>query len=381
MVAWTEVAIPTTYYQSFAYVAVSGTGQYMAFTNNEYSDIYTCGVFVSNDYGSTWNNTINSDNIGYGSYCSAVEISDNGNFIISACTNPNDFYSTYIASSINYGSNWTLNYINSLQGAPNSMALNSTGQQVAYCSFSGVYISKDYGSSFPISPGLVIECQSITSCSSGQYIAALVEFGDVYLSNDYGSTWSISTGISTSTALLACISMSASGQFITAVGYGTDYNPAYVSSNYGASFTYSPVPFPPFSLSTVAMDDSGQMAFAEGALGLYTSNNYGKTFSISLSDKDGICATFTSILANLIATNSDGSIVLVNWCGNLYIGQSSQPTKSPSSSPSIDLSAGAVAGIVIAVVAVVGVITGGVLYSWWFLLKKKNPLLEAAAAV
>jgi hypothetical protein len=123
---------------------------------------------------------------------------------------------------------------------------------------------------------------------------AISDGSKFYLSNNYGVSWS---NISMSNGM--CVSMSATGQYITVVNYGG----WYVSNNYGTSFTYTSGPTNPCNMYTCAVSATGQYQILGqntdgGYAYFYTSNNYGVTFTQNNYGGGGAIFTNAFISAN-----------------------------------------------------------------------------------
>jgi hypothetical protein len=148
-------------YTSFNTIAMSYSGQYQAIATNS-------GIYVSNNYGVTWNSSIIPSTQKF----TAINISGNGQYMFASFDNNSPSPTVYNATptsstygytyySKDYGLSWTLsttlsNYIyyggiGGGQYAPNAIFTirsSYTGQTVLACQTSQIYMSNDYGISW-----------------------------------------------------------------------------------------------------------------------------------------------------------------------------------------------------------------------------------------
>lgn len=159
-------------------------------------------------------------------------------------------YGGYLYSSSDYGSTWTKN--NAPSGQWIASAINKTGQYQLAANGS-VYISRDYGVTWNIIPGISASW-NIAINANGQYQAITDNAGDICISSDYGETWS---SIPSSSKQWWGINISDDGKYMLACAQG-DY--IYSSSDYGSTWT------PDYSLSATwywcSMSGSGQYRLA-----------------------------------------------------------------------------------------------------------------------
>jgi predicted acyltransferase (DUF342 family) len=114
---------------------------------------------------------------------------------------------------------------------------------------------------------------AISVSANGQYQSAVVYGGYIYTSANYGNTW---TQRSVS-ANWSGVAISSSGQYQTAVGAGN----IYISSDYGITWTLSTALT---SVCKVAMSATGQNQTAVVTNGyIYISTNYGATWTVNSS--------------------------------------------------------------------------------------------------
>ena len=128
----------------------------------------------------------------------------------------------------------------------------------------------------------------VSISASGQYQTAVINGGGIYTSSDYGNTWSITSapqtittdtfGISiTQLAHWSSISISASGQYQSAVIFEGGI---YTSNNYGTTWSHN-ISAPSGSRwSSISISSSGQYQTAVvSGESIYTSTDYGNTWS------------------------------------------------------------------------------------------------------
>ena len=236
-------------------------------------NMYFCGGF-----GSQTTTTVN-----YKSCC----ISWNGQYVLFTVTNAG--YGPYFSNNggrslsiispaaSNVGSYW-------------GSAMSASGQYILVANTTTVWLSSNY---LPMNLTATFSYSGYTSVlsvtstnnalamsSSGQYCVfaytASATTGGIYLSSNYGVTWALVSGTNYP---WTSVSMSSSGQYITACCNGTPNN-IYISSNWGASFS-----LPTTSLSAISnwvsvkVSASAQWQVACANSAIYYSSNYGVTWT------------------------------------------------------------------------------------------------------
>ena len=201
---------------------------------------YYCG-----GYGSNSVTTVN-----YKSCC----ISWNGQYVLFTVTNAG--YGPYFSNNggkslsvVSPAANSAGNYWGS--------AMSASGQYILVANTTTVWLSSNYlpmpltstysYSGYTSVLSVTSTNNSISMSASGQYcVFAYTDSattGGIYLSSNYGITWALISGTNYP---WTSVSMSSSGQYITACCNGTPNN-IYISSNWGASFA-----LPTTSLSAVS---------------------------------------------------------------------------------------------------------------------------------
>ena len=124
---------------------------------------------------------------------------------------------------------------NSGQRTWKAMSSNTTGDKIAAVVNNGyIYTSNDYGTSWKELTNSGIKAwTSICINSTGQILAATVNTGFIYTSNDYGETWIPRVMDAVRTWLSICIN--STGDKLAACGY--DIAVIYLSSNGGETWT------------------------------------------------------------------------------------------------------------------------------------------------
>jgi hypothetical protein len=150
--------------------------------------------------------------------------------------------------------------------------------------------------------------QSITSSSTGQYLAATVSIygnDNIYTSRDYGSTWTKITA-----SFRGKITSSSMGQYLAATA---GYDGIYTSSDYGSTWTKTKTTAPAGYWNAVTSSSTGQYLAAtfdsgSGSGGIYTSNDYGSTWE-NTSAPHG---------AYLVSSSSTGQYLVSVMCIYTY---------------------------------------------------------------
>lgn len=281
---WTDVTTDVLGPKKWLAVSLSANGQFQSAVNSD-GDIY-----ISNDYGQTWETTFNIGSTMDGdelneslSNCIAVSIDGsiqtacNGKQIfvsydygstwdikhtisfnqIFVCISLNGQYQTVLScgdniySSGDYGETWTsiqdfnsgiYNSITAFQYAGISLSYSGKYQTIA-CEH--IYISSDYGVTW--NEGYVQDVfdvfddrnwRGVSISSTGQYQTAVNYIGDIYISSSYGTNWNIVIDEDVDNKAWTGVSISANGRFQSAIDdlQGT----VHMSIDYGQTWTSSP---------------------------------------------------------------------------------------------------------------------------------------------
>ena len=242
---YTSIGINTTTYSLAIYTFVSGTGQYMTTTvSNSYSGSATTAIYVSNNYGTSWNQ------ITYpvAPYQAFMACSDDGT--ISYLRILSTSMVSYLYKSSNFGTSWT----------------NITGSNNVGGSQYQTYM-------FSLTP-------------DGKYITMNLTYGGNEASNalmtssDYGVTWTTvaitgSYGLNGGSKNGDIPIISDNGQYVYAKISGT----SYISSNYGVSFTTISDSIPASLLYRSCATSNFGFIFVLGPANLYYSTNYATSWT------------------------------------------------------------------------------------------------------
>jgi photosystem II stability/assembly factor-like uncharacterized protein len=219
---------------------------------------------------------------------------------------------------------WSLTYNGTSSSTDylwSSITSNSTGQYLAATSPSnGIYVSSDYGTTWKNTFNSFTGLTYIKSNSSGKYLA--VCGGDrVYTSNDYGNTWILQKFPSNGNSLTA-ITSNSSGQYLAVCG---EFYGIYVSSNYGIDWIQSNAPSTyEYLWTAITTNANGNYMFATytnvnlNGSGIYVSSNYGINWSL----KYKILGNWTQIISDAtgqyVMASSYSSLVVTNSSGGIY---------------------------------------------------------------
>ena len=310
---WNKTDVSGNNLNNFVGVATSTTGQYVT-TIAQPSSSSILAVFVSNDYANSvtpFYTSGSGDNTFFGdNMLTAVAMSSSGKYqvIVSDLSG-----NVYVSS--NYGANWSKNYSNTSY-VLGGVAMSASGQYITVSILNEITSS---GGSIIYSPSSVI-----------------------LYSTDFGVSFTLNNSSGLSTNYWGGVAMSASGQYQAIVCYsGTVNTGIWVSNNYGLTFSskYNNATF-----SSVSMSASGQYIFATQTnkiSGQSTPSNYiiyskdyGTTFSqqstavtnppVSISvSSSGQYITFVSSYYVTNTSSPNGQIYVFNGpsirCGALAI--------------------------------------------------------------
>jgi photosystem II stability/assembly factor-like uncharacterized protein len=296
--SWTKSRAPVT---NWLQTSVDSTGQYLISVSSTVGPEDT-GIYLSDDFGKTWTNIfINGCGLGPAWTAAAVDAQGCTYWAIQ------EDLGAYV--SINCGKSWTRYQIDkTVYGYYNALAISGTSD-AAYVSTStgAIYVSRNFGYSFTKTSAPSEGWWSLATMSTGQIVVAVSKY--LYVSTNYGSSWAKANAPA---ANWYQVHLSSNGQFMQAVAMGgrSDYpnGGVYTSSDYGKTFTVSSGTYGPLAWTTITSDASGQhVAAAVSSQGVYYSTDYGKTFqqsstapfgeawrSFTCDANDGLYYTLTS---------------------------------------------------------------------------------------
>jgi len=214
--------------------AISATGQYQIFIQNNMNDNYTSpanNIYISFDYGNTFSSYGNIN------YMTDVAMSATGQYV----TITQGTSTGYIYTSNNFGVTWKQLAV----GANwNNVAMSSSGQYQYASVYNGIiYFSNNYGASW-VGTGYISGIwSSLSVTADGKCVVACINGGGIYTSSNYGSNWLLSNSPNNS---WNSVSISSNGKYIT--GCASTYN----NNNRAADYIYNSVtPFENLSISNV----------------------------------------------------------------------------------------------------------------------------------
>jgi hypothetical protein len=296
---FTKTSLPQTNWQSYT---ISATGQYM------YALTTSGIVYYSDSYGESWTSYMGPSDTSYTS-TGVLSLSDNGmyglmtNNSVNPIYNFNTVYTNTTGNALALGTNAG----QTNQGAGSVAIGNSAGQTETALSYGSFATSKWFT---PVSSSSNIN--SVACSASGQiqlYGRDELGFYNPYISKDSGQTFSVISSSDLSTFAQNIYAISADGNTIVIVTSSSAT--AYISPNAGASF---PIRYTcgtgNETARAVAVSGEGQYIVIITSLGVYFSNNTGKTF--------------TNVFSGLItrascAISYTGQYILININGAYYI--------------------------------------------------------------
>lgn len=215
--------------------AVDSTGKYMA------AGGYGLGIYVSSDYGYTWNRKLSTSS---GVHFIAYSSAPSGKYVAAALTNG------YIAVSYDYGVSWFWGYY--ISGVEwYGVAMDITGNYMLASGTKGVFRSTNGGRSWiaVYTSSDYIYFINVASSQDGSYIAfSIRDAGAVVYSSDYGNSWRTIYGVTAASS----VAMDATGRNVYV---GANTGNLYQSSNYGQ--TYEVIEYDNIWWSCIALFSSG----------------------------------------------------------------------------------------------------------------------------
>ena len=233
--SWTQSNLTTF---SAGSVTMSATGQYALIGKNQASDVY-----ITTNYGIFWQITSDKQ---VAFYNNALAVSSDFKYLISAGIS-GIFYQT-------------------LPGIDGECAISSSGQYAITTAPNTVYVSSNYGNSWPTSSITGSKILGATVNSTGDYMAVSVVGIGIYISSNYGNSWIKSNADNGSWRM---IKMSSSGNIVYGLkNDGTNNYYIQSSSSYGMNWTATTSPF--LKWYSITMDDAATRIFAVSVLnGVY----------------------------------------------------------------------------------------------------------------
>lgn len=167
-----------------------------------------------------------------------------------------------------------------------SMAADTTGQNVVASSFTGVYVSNNFGVDWK----LALNCsnlEDVSISSSGQVIVGVgsavssSECGPIVVSRDFGSSWASSNIANPKRLSIRDATMDGNGEHMAAVSYanGNGQNDAFISVDGGKTFTEVARTDIIYLVSIAMAKSNGKVIMGQELGTLLTSSDFGATFS------------------------------------------------------------------------------------------------------
>lgn len=228
----------------------------------------TWGIYVSSDYGNTFTEK-------FSNYLNltTVAVSDTCQYIIVRAS------SYGILFSSDYGESWTRT---NTESSWVDVAISSTGQYIAKLRDGVIYISQDYGATWPYSytTASPYKANAICISANGQYFFATAYSRTCYRSSNYGQTWTAPSSFPVNYNYAGNCSISETGQYIL-VAYDSNVANLCLSSNYGASWTLANTSYS--TNGRTFMNKTGQYQAHCYSTSIYVSQDYGVNWSITLT--------------------------------------------------------------------------------------------------
>lgn len=304
---FTKTSLPQTNWKSYA---ISFTGQYM------YALTTTGIVYYSDSYGESWTSYRGPSDTSY-SNAGLLSLSDDGMFGLMTNSAFNPIY--------NFNTVYTNTTGNALALGTNAGQTNQGAGSVAIGNGAGqIETALSYGSFAKWFTPVNSTSINTVACSASGQIQLYGRSADIfypYISKDSGQTFNAIATSDLPTAAQNIYAISADGNTIVIV---TSSNAtAYISPNTGASF---PIRYTCGTGSetahAVAVSGEGQYIMIITSLGVYFSNNFGRTFTniyVGSSISNGaLCAIsytgqyISTIINGIYYTSNDYAAILPN---------------------------------------------------------------------
>ena len=235
---------------------------------------------------------------------STIKISINGGTCSSTPTTPVFSGKCFSTVAVNRGSGQYM-------AAGNTNLFNSSGFTQGY-----LYYSLDYGSTWAQNSTFGY-WRKIASSDNGQYVIAVESYGKAYLSSNYGVSFTAISGLTYSDDFYNSAALSNDGQYQMIVSGNSDSGNnsiVQVSTNYGSTWTTVRSSF--FTYASCAMDASGSNFLIGAGFGtsfIEKSTNFGSTWSSVYTNTNG-----SSV--NDININASNGWAIASQFGTSFLG-------------------------------------------------------------
>ena len=291
---------------------ISWNGQYVLFTATNPS----YGPYFSNNGGYTVS-TVSPDVSAAGNFYGCA-MSASGQYTLVANLTTVFLSSNFLTMPLSaVYSSTAYTSVLSVTSTTNSLAMSASGQYAVFAysasaSTGGIYLSSNYGVTWALVSGTNFPWQSVSMSSSGQYITACCNGtpNNIYISSN-GATFSLPSTTVSSVAGWRSVKVSSSGQYQVAAA--TNY--VYYSSDYGMTWTASSMSSS-ITWGCVAVSPSGKYMIASNNAAtsyMYTNSNYGAgawTQQANGSNQYSICLAVSS--TGTVAYASNGNTIIVS---------------------------------------------------------------------
>ena len=291
---------------------ISWNGQYVLFTATNPS----YGPYFSNNGGYTVA-TVSPDVSAAGNFYGCA-MSASGQYTLVANLTTVFLSSNFLTMPLSaVYSSTAYTSVLSVTSTTNSLAMSASGQYAVFAysasaSTGGIYLSSNYGVTWSLVSGTNFPWQSVSMSSSGQYITACCNGtpNNIYISSN-GATFSLPSTTVSSVAGWRSVKVSSSGQYQVAAA--TNY--VYYSSDYGMTWTASSMSSS-ITWGCVAVSPSGKYMIASNNAAtsyMYTNSNYGAgawTQQANGSNQYSICLAVSS--TGTVAYASNGNTIIMS---------------------------------------------------------------------
>jgi photosystem II stability/assembly factor-like uncharacterized protein len=317
----------TTAYGNWLALASDSTGQKMFGLASEYS-IYTCGIYISTDYGRTWAKTMNdgmcipeTPNDANPAYLTS---DSSGTYVVAGQYGSSSYY-----VSVDSGTTWTRIYSYSFI----SMASDSSGKYLVALTNAGIMVSSTYGYQLMLVSPLASHMYGIGSVvlsgngrvgsaamcgTSGEFYTVTVYSCSEVLS---GGLWTTSTVNLTTSCYAVKLANDVSGAFVVMIAGPNVYR----SADGGVSWDLFENQPPRHEWVSVSCDATCERivigSTMSGSVGpvLYSSNDFGNSWqAISVSN------TSYSAYSGIVVSD-DGNFIATSSLQNAFICISTKP--------------------------------------------------------
>ncbi len=353
----------------FNNVASSASGSHLIASSFGFAEDHDVGMdpqpfplYVSTNYGTTWQNVATAADPGIADIWSSVDVTNDGQTMVAVSSSGFDLgiedgegneLPGKVILSQDAGSTWTdITPDNDFEGGESQVVISGDGSTIAASDFHNsdkVFITKDGGTNWVTTDyngeDYSDNVFSLSISDNGNTLLTGTggsgsEYDKVFISEDGGTNWSGVSPEGANSLIVANTAVSADGSTVAIAGWGGDADEelidrVFVSNTDGETWTdVTPGGDIANMWGAIDMSDDGKTLAALGieyrggedvSTTMYVSDDSGVTWTQEDPGDSDQAAVFDYISSG-IDLNSDGSRAIIAKNSGIYLGQAVSPT-------------------------------------------------------